>query len=239
MVPGDTSAVQDKLYAHAGPTFRAVISGWADLGVIKYLPEDPRIVPSQKFELPHVAAVAELGATNFATNTAVDPVQGPSSKRSRGPVIGRALMSSTTNAPYCWRADALRSMLLTQPEYFDMVGESMGKRAMQAIKVAFYNACIGAVGAMTSTVRHQKTSTSAAVYTDVIDAQKTLWNRRNDLVLGIFHPNQIASIPHFIGAITSCSSESPTTTTSSGAAPSRARTTRQNSGSSFFLPISQ
>jgi hypothetical protein len=193
LVKSDVSAVQDLLNIHAGPTFRAVLSGWSDLGAVKFMPANPRVVPGQKLENPLIPTVGALGATNLTTNTAVDYVQAPGSQRGRGPVVGRALMSSTTNAPIAWRADAIRAMLLSNPEYMAKIGEDMGKQAARAVKISVYKALIGAEGAM-STYHHRKVSTRAAVYTDVIDAQKTLYNRRNDLVLGIFHPVQFASL---------------------------------------------
>ncbi len=194
LVKSDTAAVQDLLAVHAGPTFRAVLQGWADLGAVKFNPANPRVVPGQKVENPRIATVGALGATNLTTNTSVDLRQAPSSVRGRGPVVSRALMNSTTNGPIAWREDAIRAMLLNEREYLAKVGEDMGKQAARAVKVAFYNCCVGAIATMAAAVRHQKATTSAAVYTDIIDAQKTIDTRRNDIILMVIHPQQLASL---------------------------------------------
>jgi hypothetical protein len=194
LVKGDVDAVQDLMNVHAAPTFRDVLQGWADLGAVKFKPAELRVVPGQKVENPIMPTVGALGATNLKTNTSCDYVQAPGSVRGRGPVISRALANGTVNQPIAWRADALRAMLITEPTYLERLGADMGKQAARAVKVAFYNACFGGVGAQAAGIRHQKTSTSAATYSEIIDAQAKLSNRRNDLVLGIFHPIQWASL---------------------------------------------
>jgi hypothetical protein len=194
LVKGDISAVQDLMNVTAGPMFRDVLTGWSDLGAVKFKPAELRVVPGQKVENPIQPTVGALGATNLVTNTSCDYVQAPGSQRGRGPVISRALANGTVNQPIAWRADALRAMLVSEPEYLARLAADMGKQAARAVKIAAYKALVGAIGAQAAGIRHQKTVTTTPVYTDVIDAQKTLENRRNDLVLGIFDPIQFADL---------------------------------------------
>ena len=192
LIKTDVSAVQDLLRAHAEPNFWALLNGWDEYGIVEHDGESDRVVPGQKIENPITATVGALGPTNLKQRTACTPVAGPAQQRGRGPVISRALTSDTSgtaNQPITWRLDAIRATLVNEPQFAERVAKDMARQAARAVKIAWYNACIGAILAQTSNVRHIKTNTTTPVYTDIMDSLTTMYERRNQIRLAIYHPN--------------------------------------------------
>jgi hypothetical protein len=187
---GDLSVTQDYLHEYGGPTFRAMIKPWLDGlgGAIQFEPESLRVVPGRNVDSPMLVTAGALGRTDLTSEATVYSTY-TGSKGNRAPVVSRSLAN-----PIEWREDAIRGTLLTPEQFAAKLTEDLAKQAARAVKVAWYNACLGAVSAVSTGQAHLSTLAGTATYPYIITAQSYLYDRRNEIAVCVIHPLVFASL---------------------------------------------